>query len=455
MPLKEGSDDKTISENIAELVRSGHDQAQAVAIAYKKAGRSAPSKSAKKDSATRHCKNCNDPECAGAGKGEDHCGGCASEEECAGATKRDAAASVTVFRYDRATFKGNATKTSDGYIRADAVITRAGVFRYMNADGTERREYRNPEDVFRGDSLDSFRLLPVTNGHPPVTAETAKQYQVGSTGDNVRRDGLDLMASLVVTDSAAVKAVHAGKKELSCGYTCDLVREDGEYDGQPYTHRQTNIRGNHVAIVNAARAGARARINLDSEDAVQVYDRDDNPQPPTKGRPMQKVTLDGIEYEAAPEVVNALVKAQKTIETLAGEKAATQAKLDEAAKVDVKAAVKAGVASRLALVTAAQAVLGKDTKLDEMDDAAVKAAVVAKRFPEIKLDGKSEEYVQAVYETAVTAKPAVTPAQANRAASAGVAGVPVRQDSAESGAYRSADGSREAMIARVRDASRK
>jgi len=40
MPLKKGSSDETISENIAELVRSGHPQDQAVAIAYKEAGRS-------------------------------------------------------------------------------------------------------------------------------------------------------------------------------------------------------------------------------------------------------------------------------------------------------------------------------------------------------------------------------------------------------------------------------
>lgn len=40
MPLKEGSDDATISENIAELIRAGHPRDQAVAIAYKQAGRS-------------------------------------------------------------------------------------------------------------------------------------------------------------------------------------------------------------------------------------------------------------------------------------------------------------------------------------------------------------------------------------------------------------------------------
>lgn len=40
MPLKKGKSKEVISENIAELIRSGYPRDQAVAIAYKQAGKS-------------------------------------------------------------------------------------------------------------------------------------------------------------------------------------------------------------------------------------------------------------------------------------------------------------------------------------------------------------------------------------------------------------------------------
>ena len=47
MPLMRGSSKEIISENIRELIRSGRDEKQAVAIAYAKAGKSRKKKAKK------------------------------------------------------------------------------------------------------------------------------------------------------------------------------------------------------------------------------------------------------------------------------------------------------------------------------------------------------------------------------------------------------------------------
>jgi len=50
MPLKSGSSKETISSNISELIHSGRDKDQAVAIAMDKAGKGKKSKSKSKKS---------------------------------------------------------------------------------------------------------------------------------------------------------------------------------------------------------------------------------------------------------------------------------------------------------------------------------------------------------------------------------------------------------------------
>lgn len=50
MPLHEGKSDKTVSSNIAKLIREGYPSKQAVAIAYDKAGRARKQEKKKKKS---------------------------------------------------------------------------------------------------------------------------------------------------------------------------------------------------------------------------------------------------------------------------------------------------------------------------------------------------------------------------------------------------------------------
>ena len=77
-------------------------------------------------------------------------------------------------RFDNVAFK--ATKTDEGFIRDTPIVGRTGILVYRNADGTERREYRPPEEAFKADSLASLMGKPITIGHKAfVTAGNAAQ----------------------------------------------------------------------------------------------------------------------------------------------------------------------------------------------------------------------------------------------------------------------------------------
>ena len=201
-----------------------------------------------------------------------------------------------VTRIDKATAP-KFIETEEGYLRGRAVVSRVGVFRYRNADGTERLELRHPSEVLSQASLDSLKQIPLTLDHPAelVNADNVKDLAIGYTGDDVQVDGNNITVNFTVTNADAIKQIRAGTRELSLGYKLDLTAENGNYDGQDYTHRQINVTYNHLAVVAKARAGAEARIHLDGASVLVETDQ--------KEKPMTvKVNLDGIAYDAAPEV---------------------------------------------------------------------------------------------------------------------------------------------------------
>jgi hypothetical protein len=140
-----------------------------------------------------------------------------------------------------------------GFLHLEGRLTRTGVFTYQDAEGNSWGELRTEDEVFSDESLASFRQAVVTNNHPEsfVDHHNVKQVQVGHVGTDVRQEGDFVRASILVTDASTILAIQQGKRELSCGYTAILRAESG--DG--YTYVQTNIRGNHVAIVDVGRAG--------------------------------------------------------------------------------------------------------------------------------------------------------------------------------------------------------
>ena len=61
------------------------------------------------------------------------------------------------------------------------------------------------------------------------------------------------MGDLHIHDAELINAIKSGKRQISCGYECEYVDKDGQIT-------QSNIRGNHVAVVDEGRAGAKAAI---------------------------------------------------------------------------------------------------------------------------------------------------------------------------------------------------
>ena len=302
-------------------------------------------------------------------------------------------------RYDVGTLRP-AQKRADGRLIVDAHLTRTGVFTYRNPDGTQRREYRPPEEVFRADSLASFALAPVTNDHPPenVTSRNARKYAVGSVGENVRQDGEHVAAQLVVFDQAVIDAMAAGKRDVSCGYECDLDETPGVTpSGERYDAIQRNIVGNHLAIVSVGRAGT-ARVRMDG--ATQLLDGADRAEEKTIMDPEKIIATERSRADAAEERARAEKARADKLEAERDDAREKLAKLEKE-RTDAAAAVPALVAARVALVTAAGSVLGRDVRLDAMDDRAIKLAVIKKiTGKEIEV-GRSDDYVTARYDAAI------------------------------------------------------
>lgn len=170
--------------------------------------------------------------------------------------------------------------TPEGFLICSGVpIARTGEYEYFASEGMSPGiepdasgriiSRREPAEVFSPAALASFEGKPVTLGHPDVdevTPDDWRQYAVGHV-TNVRRgqgdDADKVIADLVISDAAAIDAINGGLREVSCGY--DVTVEQVE----PGVERQTRIRGNHVALVDAGRAGPECAIK-DSKGGVAM-----------------------------------------------------------------------------------------------------------------------------------------------------------------------------------------
>jgi hypothetical protein len=358
------------------------------------------------------------------------------------------------------------TRTTEGFLTGRAIVTSIGVFSYRNADGTVSRELRLPEEVFASESLNSMKLKPVTNDHPTekVTPANTQALAVGSLGSLVTTtvqektwdgytpyeqltDGLHVAIDMTVNKEDAINDVLNGKRALSMGYECEIEKggEGATWLGMAYDSIQRNIRYNHCAIVDTARAGDAARIwldgteqvagnslgiHLDSGDAVLVdikpsgSSRGDRVKE-QEGKSMKYRFDNGMEYDAPEGFVQAYVSMKERADNadkavmkeredhkvllskLEGERDAAKARADKAEQglKEAQAAINdpkrldEAIAAKLALHDAAKKA-GIEVKND-MADTDIKKAVILSLFPEAKFDGKDEAYIAARFDATV------------------------------------------------------
>lgn len=322
---------------------------------------------------------------------------------------------------------GEPRLTRDGFLVADAKIARTGIQLYAgkevdpeNAHGWRDkalvRVYRPESEVFAAEAMASFAHRTITDDHPkdPVSSKNWKGLAVGKTDGTIARDGDFLRVAMTIMDEATVDKWRGGKRELSCGYESQIVFDAGTTpEGEAYDAVQTNIRGNHLAIVGRGRAGSACRIgdqgaSETGQSKAPVHQGD-------RLMTLKTITVDGLPVETTDAGIAAIEKMRGLLTVsdaaLASEKAAhekTKAEKDaEAAKKDVEiedlkkkvvdgAALDALVADRAAVVTKAKA-LAPNVVTDGKSIADIKRAVLGDSVKD-----KSEAYVDAAWDMKAT-----------------------------------------------------
>lgn len=345
---------------------------------------------------------------------------------------------TTSCRYDFSPIEKYET-TPEGYLRVWASIARTGIQLYSDADGSVRKEFRPESEVASPESLASFAGKAITMEHPPVLldSENTKNHSIGFTGTEVVYDNGFVRAVMTITDQEVIDKVMRGDvREVSAGYRVAYDPTPGVTDsGEHYDGIQKEISGNHVAIVRRGRGGPEVKLHLDRQDGV-----DPTLFPITETQIMTaKVVFDGAEFEVSESVALAITKEREDAkmsyedmkkkydalvkeaedmkakmadmeggmkekedslegrsDALAEQVDSLKAELEEAQRVDVDGLV----AARVALVEKARIALDADYEFAGKSDREVMVdAIKADRADAIELDERSDDYVQALFDS--------------------------------------------------------
>ncbi len=131
----------------------------------------------------------------------------------------------------------------NGVLSADAVMTAA-----MVQDYGKKKVLKCPEELPK--ACDSWKApLPTTNQHPPEGIVMNQDEIVGwTTPPTWDAENNMVRCSIEINDAPTIKAIQAGKTDVSIGFFCDLDETPGNYSGTDYDAVQRNIVFNHLAV---------------------------------------------------------------------------------------------------------------------------------------------------------------------------------------------------------------
>lgn len=275
---------------------------------------------------------------------------------------------------------------STGFLEVNGVIARTGVQEYYglelgqkyideyNLDPMKKYGvYRPKEEVLKKESLDTYINKSITDNHPKefVTVDNVKELSKGSTSTitTFEKDGIDyIKGRLTIKDKATINKALSGKVELSPGYTQTLIKSEGEFKGRKYDFMQTDIKINHIALVDKGRCEGQCKITTDNYNIIE----NENTK---KGKSMPQITIDGVSHEVTDCVakyVSGLNSKITSLDALVSEKVAL---------IDTAKTLKVEVKAEDSIMDMKKAIIGANSK--------------------ISLDGKSDEFIDGVYETVI------------------------------------------------------
>ena len=177
------------------------------------------------------------------------------------------------------------TDNSDGSLSVTAIARRSGIMRYRSDSG-DRLEFVPPELIDARDEqgrpvMGMLAGAPNTNEHPAqiirYSTDSRKAVQVGKVNEEIHifndADGeRSVKVRFDVSDPETIEDIRSGRKKgVSLGYLCNVVREDGEYRGQKYTHKQAMpFSIDHLAIVANPRNPGALITRFDSDDIAVI-----------------------------------------------------------------------------------------------------------------------------------------------------------------------------------------